>query len=59
MDGIDLNSRRDDDSDDSLDTNVNTYGWVTPKDDKDCSAQRDPILAENVGVSTLLPYSST
>jgi hypothetical protein len=43
-DAIDLNSRRDDDDD--LDTNVSSLG--SPKDVRDCDAQRDPTLAENV-----------
>jgi hypothetical protein len=60
MDASDLNSRRDDDDDDSeddRDTNVN--GWGSPKNVKDCNAQRDPSLAENVGVLTLLSTRSS
>ena len=57
MDASNLNSRRDDDDD--CDTNVN--GWGSPKDvrPRDCDAQADPTSAENVGVLTLLPRSST
>ena len=60
IDARGLNSREeddDDDDDDDLDTNVN--GWGTPEDVRDCDGQSDPTLAENVGVSTLLPCSST
>jgi hypothetical protein len=53
MDASDLNSR----SDDDRDTNTNVCG--SPNDVRDCDAQRDPTLAENVGVLTLLPRSST
>ena len=55
VNAIDLNSRRN--IDDSLDTNVK--GWGSPKNDKDCNAQRDLILVENVSVLALLPCSST
>ena len=51
MDAIDLNSRRDDDDDDDdRDSNVNASGWGSPGDVRVCDAQRDPTLAENVGV---------
>jgi hypothetical protein len=53
MDATDLNSRRDDDPD------ANTNGCRSPNDVRDCDAQRDPTLTENVGVLTLLPRSST
>ena len=52
MDAIDLNSGRVDDDD--LVTTGNVNGWGSPKDVKDYDAQRDPSLAENVGVLTLL-----
>ena len=55
MDAIDLNSERDDDDDD-WDTDINGLG--TPKDVRDYDTQRDPTLAENVGVPALLRRSS-
>jgi hypothetical protein len=66
MDYIDLNSRREDDDDDDdeddnddWDTNVIVNGRGSPKDVRDCDAQRDVTLAENVGVLTLLPHCLT
>jgi hypothetical protein len=53
MDAIDSNFRSDDDD---LDTNVNGLG--SPKDIRECDAQRDPTLAENVSVLTLLSHSN-
>ena len=53
MDPSDLHSRRDGDWD------TNTNGCGSPNDVKDCDAQRDPTLAESVGVLTLFPRSST
>ena len=58
MDARDLDSKKDDDDDDDddddLDTNANGCG--SPED---CDVQSDPTFTENVGVSTLLPCSST
>ena len=69
MDASYLNSKRDDeeegeeeeeeDDDDDSNYNANANGWVSPKDVRDCDAQRGSTLAENVGVLTLLPRSST
>ena len=59
VDAIDLNSRIDDDDDDDQNTNVNASGWGSPEDVRDCDAKGDPTLAEDVGVLTLLPRSST
>ena len=57
MDAIGLNSRRDDD--DLVTTgNVNRWG-TSPKDVRDCNAQRGPSLAENVGILICLHASST
>ena len=61
MDAIDSNSRLgsddDDDDDDNLGTNVNDLS--SPKDVREYDAQRDPTLAENVGVLILLLHSET
>ena len=75
MDASDLNSKRDDEEegegegegeeeeeeedDDDSNYNSNANGWVSPKDVRDCDAHGGPTLAENVGVLTLLPRSST
>ena len=58
MDAINLVSRGpDDDSRNDLDTYVNGFG--SPKDVRDCDAQRNSTLAENVGVFNSATHSST
>ena len=54
MNASDLNTRRDDEDDNDDDTNVERDSPKndSPKNDRDCDAQRDPSLAENVGVLT-------
>ena len=48
MDALDSQRDGDDDDDDDCDYIINGRG--SPKEVGDCDAQRDPTLAENVGV---------